>query len=302
MLKLLELPVDLLFLIATHIDAVSVTRLSATCRRLRSLLLSFSNLIYKNIAKRDLKISRMPRNIKSYHQLVLAHEALRRGNCFPFDSDGLFKVPSYYLMAWPVHEASAYMVALSGDFLIWVDIENMKKMYVKDLRTQNWDNDDLILRDYTLRGHTSRIGLILANSDGMLVSFDISCDIYVWDVKEKTLERKINTREELGMIMSMNLYNNFVVCAGINGKIAVWDASTGDLTHSFMIPSKYLDVLEEHQLNVSINGDIVAFGLSDGMFYIYSLSQQKIIMEFDVMKQTRIRNRRNQNMDIDVFY
>lgn len=104
------------------------------------------------------------------------------------------------------------------------------------------------------------------------------------------------------MIMSMNLYNNYVVCAGINGKIAVWDASTGSLAHTFIIPEKYLNVLEVHQLNVSIYGDLVAFGLSDGKFYIYSLSQEKITMEFDVMKQLRDRMRtRHQNVNADVL-
>jgi hypothetical protein len=194
MLKLLDLPIDLLFLIAIDLDAASVTRLSTTCKKLRGLLQSFSNLIFKNIAKRDLRILRMPANIKSYHQLVLVHESLKRINCYPVEDEASLQAPSYYLMAWPVHESSAYMVALSGNFLIWVDIENMKKMYIKDLTRQNWENDDLILGDYTLRGHTSRIGLILANNDGILVSFDVSCDIYVWDVNEKKLQRKINTR------------------------------------------------------------------------------------------------------------
>jgi WD40 repeat protein len=241
----------------------------------------------------------MPENIQSYHLLVLVHEAVNRRICYPLEYDLPLKAPTHYLLAWPVHESSAYMVALSGHYLIWVDIESMKKMYIKDLKCQNWGTDDLILGDYTLRGHTSRIGLILANNDGVLVSFDVSCDIYVWDVEEKKLERKINTRQELGMIMSMNLYNNFVVCAGINGKIAVWDTSTGRLAHLFSIPDKYLAVLEEHQLNISIYGDLVAFGLSDGKFYIYSLDEQKIIMEFDVMKQTSDRmRRRNQNLDV----
>jgi hypothetical protein len=200
MRNLLLLPVDLLFLIATDLDAASVTRLSTTCKKLRSLLQSFSNLIFKNIAKRDFGILKRPANMKSYHQLVLAHESLRRIKCYPVEDEAQLKPPTNYLMAWPVHESSAYMVALSGNYLIWVDIENMKKMYIKDLTRQNWENDDLILRDYTLRGHTSRIGLILAN-DEMLVSFDVSCDIYVWDVNEKKLQRKINTRQDFELIL-----------------------------------------------------------------------------------------------------
>lgn len=279
-------------------DAVSITRLSATCWKWKNLVISFSNLIHKNIAKRDLRLSGLPRNFRSYHQLVLAHEALKRRICFPLDDDQAVKSPMHYILAWPVHESSAYMVALSGSFLIWVDIENMRKMYVKDLRSHDWGKDDLIIGDYVLRGHAARIGLILANNDGLLVSFDISCDIYVWDVNLKKLERKINTREELGMIMSMNLHKNLVVCAGINGKIAVWDACTGGLIHSFFIPSTYIDVLEEHQLNVSIYGDLVAFGLSDGKFYIFSISEKRLTMEFDVNKQKSSRMQRiNQNIE-----
>ena len=301
MLKFVDLPVDVLFLIAKYIDAGSIARLSSTCRTFKTLLQSFSNLIYRNIAKRDFDLSLLPRNFTSYHQLVLVHESLRRNHCFPIETGEKKKVPQFahFLMAWPVHERSAYLIALSGNYLIWVEFENMKKLYVKDLESFDWEKDDVLHRDYILRGHTARIGLILANNDGLLVSFDISCDIYVWDLGAKRLERKINTRDELGMIMSMNFQNDRVVCAGINGRIAVWNALNGLLIHSFSIQSTYLDVLDEHQLNVSIYGDLVAFGLSDGKFYIYNISQKRIVMSFDVTKEkSQIMLRHEQELNV----
>ena len=285
MKTLSELPVDLLFIIAQSLDSASIARLSATCRRWKSILNSFSNLIYKRVAARDFGLLTLPNNFRSYHQIVLVNDAIKRGKCFPTDTgpDQQLPNPKYYLMAWPESESNSYLVALSGDLLIWVDKNDMINLIVKDLRLQDWSLD-IIGYDYTLSGHTDRIGLILANQKGLLVSFDISCDIYVWNLMTREMTRKINTRGELGMIMSMNFHDTSVVCAGINGKIAVWNAVNGELIHSFSIPSIYLDILDEHQLNVSIYDKIVAFGLSDGKFYIYSLIEKKVIMQLDVKK------------------
>ncbi|RKO90587.1 hypothetical protein BDK51DRAFT_46479 [Blyttiomyces helicus] len=71
----------------------------------------------------------------------------------------------------------------------------------------------------TLAGHTHPIGLILSNNEGMLVSFDDSSMILVFNLKTRLVERAINANDELGYIFSMNVHKRKIVTGGKNGKV-----------------------------------------------------------------------------------
>ncbi|KAI8815945.1 uncharacterized protein EV422DRAFT_336781 [Fimicolochytrium jonesii] len=186
-----------------------------------------------------------------------------------------------YVAAWPADPINAYIVALDAETssLAWVEIEtDALCIFVSALLPSG-----VISKPLVLRGHENPIGLILSNMEGTLVSFDDSSTIIVWNLATMQFERAINANDELGFIFSMNIHKRKIVTGGQNGRVIVWNADTGDSIWSVDVDEKYIHRLSvQNLLNVAVWGDLVAYGIWEGTFWVGDMKEKKEVARFHV--------------------
>ncbi|TPX36461.1 hypothetical protein SeMB42_g07073 [Synchytrium endobioticum] len=338
-------PEDVLLCIFRHLDDVSLSRAYRVCRDWGDLIKHYENWLWSHLSRRDWHLTEKTENAVSWKHHYRTHKDLHYGN-YQFQSFNtntllsdnvghkpqhttdmaLMTSPRNYVMAWPVDPTDAYIVALAGDEVCFVDVATPDVILVckvepisaasstivgqqpsvfSDTGAVVDENNNDVVEDINpttvdveihfpvlqpitrLYGHRNAIGLILSNGEGMLVSFDDSSTIMIWDMGRHKFEREIQAFDQLGFIFSMNVHHRFIVTGGRNGKIIVWSADTGDALLSIDIPNKYLEHLNVFNLlNVAMWEEFVAYGLYDGTFYVYDMKQQKELYSFCTLESS----------------
>jgi WD40 repeat protein len=303
---LLNLPHEIQFFIFAYLDPQSLFECFLLNQEVNHYLCSCSSTLWKLRSRYDYQLKELPRNIKSYKDLYELHWRIEHKQ-YNYSKtkespDVLTSLPNtphrqglltrqksnIPLCIWPSDSDQAYNVALCQDYVCWVnmlDTTVISVCHFSDLSCS------LPQQSQSLLGHTAPVGLLLSNHSNTLVSFDETSFIFVWNVRNNTLERKVNCQPILEVIVSMNVHKNQVVAGGKNGVISVWNLQNGQLLHSFSLQEEYIEFLSVfHLLNVSLYENKVAYGLGNGQINLYCLSEKRIIKEFDLRKVRRTHN------------
>lgn len=300
----IDLATDVIYLVFARLDAQSLLNCAATCRNWAHVADAFKQTFWKALCAKTWNMDSCCQSGYTWQQFYKTHHAIQNAN-YLFVSDQVdFAIepePQQNQVAhspiipeerkrvsfiWPFDPSSVYTLVHCGKKVCWIDTDvdgGMTKIYVTEMRP---DSEEQNAEPYfVLKGHQDPIGLILANQDHHLISFDDRCRIFIWDLDTYQCVRVIETEDVLEFIFSMNVEGSRVVAGGRNGKIAVWDYMSGELELVVSIPEEAqsdFDLQDEKLVNVAIWGDCVAYGLFTGCFYVYSIIQKKQVHFFQL--------------------
>ena len=173
--------IDILIQIFSLLDATSVVKISKCCRLWFRLVMAYESILYKQITIRKFHLSPEDLKCRSWKNLYRIHlnytenkyGFVRGETSFKINSE--FQVTSWDspqpskktpLAVWPVESLKAYLVALEGELVCWLDFADLSSVLVA-----RWSCVDnfVIKAERKLEGHASQISLLLSN--GSLVFY-----------------------------------------------------------------------------------------------------------------------------------
>lgn len=188
----------------------------------------FTQLLFKNLSESMFSLDSCPSgNWKTeYIQSFNIHHA--RYNWTTLRQESEYPIDDFDIMfSWPVDPNLAYTTVYYEGFLFTADGTNLCKTRLSDMSTCQ-----------ILSGHPENIGLVLSNGKGLIVTFDESSQVFVWDADTgECLQVFFENRNV--EIFSMNVYEEKLVMGGKDGLVCVWNAITGDCLLELDIPSVY---------------------------------------------------------------
>ncbi|KAJ1547493.1 hypothetical protein HK096_002666 [Nowakowskiella sp. JEL0078] len=182
-----------------------------------------------------------------------------------------------FLTAWATDPSTTLLCSVRN-MIVWMD--NNARNVVKAVQL-GLGGHPLMDTNFSIT-HKSAVQLLLGTDNGLLISFDDSSSINVWDMIDNpgTHVRTIKTEN----VMTMNVHNNFIVCCNMTGKITVWDAISGEVRFTHTIPAHYIPELNFPKfVNVGIWDNYLLYGCYDGQFYSYNITTGKQLATFNVL-------------------
>jgi F-box-like len=168
--------IDILIQIFSLLDAPEIIRISKCCRLWFRLVNAYESILYKQMTVRKFRLCSEDLHNKSWKNLYRIHQNyfddrygfVRGETSFKINADfkvvdwDLPKPPSKKvpLAVWPVESLKAYLVALEGNLICWLDISDLSCILVA-----KWDAQEnfIIKHEQKLEGHSSQISLLLSN-------------------------------------------------------------------------------------------------------------------------------------------
>jgi WD40 repeat protein len=110
----------------------------------------------------------------------------------------------------------------------------------------------------------------------MLLAFDQTSLVYLWDLDTLELKGSIDSTDTLESIVSMNTDKDYFIAGGSNSTVAIWNIYTRQLVK--VLPK---EIIKSEARNVGICGNTIVFAVCDGTFHVH---------DFDTLQERFVLN------------
>lgn len=173
-----SLPFELLLLLFSNLDLVSLLRAKETCRKWNNIISESAEYLYRGLLYRDFGLTHKSGQQSFESAFRVAWNVhLERYSFSAMDGRARNHAAEKRIVAaWPVNPTAAYTVVSHND-MIYCAHQKRIKMY--RVRTSGPEMFELVGEFPQIHGHN--IGLILSNGKNLVITFDESSALHVWD-------------------------------------------------------------------------------------------------------------------------
>ncbi|KAJ3130358.1 hypothetical protein HK098_002587 [Nowakowskiella sp. JEL0407] len=294
---------DILFIVLSYLDAVSLTRAAQVCNYWNALTKTkyTQQTVWKNLCEEAfLRTSVVPKRSKSFYKLYKKiydgkfyfawfNESAEFVNSVdagepsspdsPRVSNAKLSEPRF-ISAWAVDPLSDF-ICLVDNFIVFFDKGDSKAP--KAIRLDGKGTP--IPESFVPLKHDDGVQLFLNSGSGKLISFDNSSTIYVWDMKKKIVPETKPLKIQANNILTLNVDSNQIIICEHDGKITVFNSETGKVRFTYQIQAEYATVLNfVNFVNVAVWHDVLVYAAFNGMYYCVNMKTGKEISRFNVLE------------------